>query len=453
MKHRIASDSAITFEIYARHICHFGITEGLAALAGGADLASLFGFGATEAAPVVAGATDAGIAGTGTGLFGGATGLAGTALAGGAGTDIAALTATPGLGAFGTAADFLAAPTAIGGVSTAGGFGAAADAAAGSAANTGLASGLGGIDSLSGLSAPTGGITPSVAAASPVSPTGGAISSPSLTPAAAGTSVAPTGAGPTDLTSITGTGTGLPGGATGVQGTNLATGGTLADPTTAAASGGSPTAGSGASSGAAANGGAASSSGFSFDNLVSNATKSITNNPLSLAGPLVGAGGLAYNLLQSKKELPNETNLENAAATATGNANQLSSYLLNGNLPPGLQTAVSKATQDAKTAAISNAAKNGQPTDPSQNSTLAAELASIDQQSTITTATVGQQLLQTGLSEAQLASTDFATLVNADLQQQQMIGNAIGNFAKSLGGLGSSGLKLNVGSSGTTVST
>jgi hypothetical protein len=208
----------------------------------------------------------------------------------------------------------------------------------------------------------------------------------------------------------------------------------------------------GGSTGPSALPGSSPSSGFSFDNLVANATKQITNNPLSLIGPAAGLGGLAYTLTQANKQLPEQAALESAATTATQTGNQLSSYLTSGTLPPGLQTAVTKATQDAKTAAISNAAKNGQSTDPSQNTALAAELASIDQQATITTATVGQQLLQSGLTETQLASSDYSTLLNADLQQQQLISSAIGKFASSLGSLGTSGLKLNLGNSGATVS-
>ena len=99
-----------------------GIGETIAAL-GGADifgdigLGSLFGAGAAGAggpgALSGAGAADL-LAPSGAGLFGGTTGLVGTDLAAGAGTDLGALTATSGLGVAGTAADFLAAPGASG---------------------------------------------------------------------------------------------------------------------------------------------------------------------------------------------------------------------------------------------------------------------------------------------------------------------------------------------------
>ena len=420
--------------------------------------------GAGAAAAGAGGATDLGaLVGTGAGLAGGTTGLEGTLLAAGAPSiGGGALATGAGLGAAGTAADFLAAPSAVGGAtSVGGGFGATADAAATEAASTGLASGLGAsTDVLGGLS-PTLSSAGTVPGSTPAGAgTTGAIS-PSAAPAAPGAATAPTGAAPSDLTSITGTGTGLPGGSTGLTGTNAAAGATpggftpdapfnAPGSTVPGATG--PTA-LGGSTGPSALPGAPSSSGFSLDNLVSNATKSITNNPLSLVGPAAGLGGLAYTLSQAKKQLPEQTALDSAALTATNTGNTLSSYLTSGTLPAGLQTAVDKATQDAKTAAISNAAKNGQSTDPTQNTSLAAQLASIDQQSTITTATVGQQLLSSGLSETQLASQDYSTLLNADMTQQGLISNAISSFAKSLGSLGTSGIKLNLGNSGVTATT
>jgi len=101
-----------------------------------------------------------------------------------------------------------------------------------------------------------------------------------------------------------------------------------------------------------------------------------------------------------------------------------------------MQTGLTKATQDAKTAAVSKAASSGQPTDPSKNSTLAAELAQIDQQESVTAAQLGQQLLTAGLSEAQLSASDYTSLLQADQNQQKQISDSIANFAKALGGMG-----------------
>ena len=112
-----------------------------------------------------------------------------------------------------------------------------------------------------------------------------------MAPAAPGAATAPTGAAPSDLTSITGTGTGLPGGSTGLTGTNAAAG--------VAPGGFTPDAPFNAPGSAvpgrfgaqrvpdqgtvpAALPGASSSSGFSLDNLPAVATAPIANNPLSL---------------------------------------------------------------------------------------------------------------------------------------------------------------------------
>ena len=362
------------------------------------------------------------IVGTGAGLAGGSTGLAGTLLSGGAAGGIdAALGAGVAGGAAGVADTFLNAPTTLSGVGVDSGIGAGAGAdatlPAGATATSGTGLGVSGSPFPASSAAPGTATIGSPTTAGVPGLTGGTGLTGSVAPAAPGAAVAPTGAGATDLTSIAG--------------------------------GSAPTGGDTLTAGAASQPG--STSGNFFSNLLGKAGNQITNNPLSLVGPAAGIGGLIYNTTQANKQLPEQTALTNAATTATNNGNQLSSYLLNGTLPAGLQTAVSKATADAKTAAISNAARNGQSTDPSQNTALAGELASIDQQAAITTANVGQQLLTSGLSETQLASQDYTTLLSADQTEQNLISQSIASFAKSLGSLGTSGLKLNIGNN--TVST
>lgn len=441
MKFRLGNDVSLSVQIHDAQRCQFGIGEAIGAAVGGSDLlgaiGSLFGIGGAAAAPAAAGAAEtglatigadaaglgadaglAGITGTGTALAGGgATGLAGTALAGGSGlAGDALLGAGATGGALGTAASFIDSPLASG-------FNPAALTGGIDAPTTGAAAGVnpGSVDVFGATPSATSGVanvgpatsSPITGLNSTVGPAG---------PAAPSAAVAPAGAGSTDLTS----------GAAG--------------PLSSATTNTSIPGASGYTSvgGAPLTGGTATGSG-GLSGIVDNALGKIGENPLSLVGPAAGLGGLAYTVSQANKQLPEQTSLNAAAQTATAQGNQLSSYLLNGTLPAGLQTTLNKATQDAKTAAISNAAKSGQPTDPSQNSTLAAELAQIDQQATISTAQIGQQLLTSGLSETQLASQDYSTLLSADQTEQSLISNAIGNFAKSLGGLGTSGLKLNIG--------
>jgi hypothetical protein len=434
MRFQLGRDASLTVHIHDSHRCQFGITEALggvtAALGGGdllGSLGSLFGIGSAAAAPAAetglatigadaaglgADAGLAGITGTGTALAGGgATGLAGTALAGGSGlTGDALLGAGAGgaLGSLGAAQSFIDSPLASGfnPAALTGGIDAPVAGTSAAGAVPGSADVFGGTPSATAGVANVGPATssPITGLNSAVGPAG---------PAAPSAAVAPSGAGATDLTS------GFGGAASGTDGTVP-----------------------GASGPTSLNGNPVSGGS---GNILDNAVNSITKNPLSLVGPAAGLGGLAYTITQANKQLPEQTTLNTAAQTATANGNQLSSYLLNGTLPAGLQTTLDKATADAKTAAISNAAKNGQPTDPSQNSTLAAELAQIDQQATISTAQIGQSLLTSGLSETQLASQDYSTLLSADQTEQNLISSAIGKFASSLGGLGSSGIKLNIG--------
>lgn len=379
----------------------FGIGEavvGLGDVLGFGDvlgLGSALGFGgdaaaATGAATIGAGAGGAataggleGIVGTGAGLFGGTTGLEGTLLAGGAPGIEAALGAGAAGGALGTAESFLGAPAASGfnPAALSSSFDAALPAASAATSGTGTLPGLSPSGSVFG--SPTA--TPGVASTGPATTSAlpGLQAAGPAGPAAPTGAVAPAGAGASDLTSAAGSG-------------------------------------------------AAAKPGF-LDDLVSGAAKNAV--PAAIAG-----GGLLYNALKGggagATAFPSGSALNTQAAGLAKDAPQLMQYLTSGTVPAGMQASLDKASQDAKTAAVSKAASSGQPTDPAKNSTLGAEFAQIDQQKIITTAQLGQQLLTSGLSEAQLSASDYQTLLAADQSQQKQISDSIANFAKALGGMG-----------------
>jgi len=405
-----------------------GDTVGLAV-----DALSSIAAPAAEAAASAAAGAGTGIAdivGTGAGLAGGATGLEGTLLAGGSGLGLADLAGgTAGLGALGTATDFLAAPGATGlaaGATTPIG-GAAADAAAAQAASTGQASGIADL-------VPGGG----------PGALGAAVPTPQ--PTALG--------GVTSATNLSGTGTALPGGSTGVAGTSGVgatpsaipsgsggaagiagpAGATPVDATSAAA---------GTGPGAAAPAAAAPSS--SIDQLLSKAGNSLTSNPLGVA---LGAAGLGYNILTGQKNTKNQAALTTDANIAAQNSQQmvasgeaLQQYLTNGTLPPAYQQQVDQAIADAKTSAISNAAQQGQNTDPTQNTALAATLAKIDasragMQTQVATQlfSSGTSLVQSGATAAGLSGQLFTALVQNDTTQAANTGKAIATLAAALNG-------------------
>ena len=166
-------------------------------------------------------------------------------------------------------------------------------------------------------------------------------------------------------------------------------------------------------------------------------------NPL---GAAVGAAGLGYAALENKapKFSPQ---LEAQAASLNANGQQLMSYLQSGSLPPGLQASLTQATSAAKAKIISNFAAQGLNVDPTNgyanNSALQAELAAVDQQALISTAQIGQQLMQTGITESGLSSDLYKTLAQIDQTQTANIGKAIANFASALSG-GGGGLNLSL---------
>ena len=169
------------------------------------------------------------------------------------------------------------------------------------------------------------------------------------------------------------------------------------------------------------------------------AVNSITKNPLGVG---VGAAGLGFNMLQGQKQSDAVKALAAQASDLSGQGAQMRSYLASGTLPPGLQASVDKAVADAKSHAISNAAHQGLPTDPTQNTALAATLAGIDNQVPILTAQLGQQLLSAGVQESGLSSQLYTSLAQIDQTQTTNMGKAIANFAAAMS---PGGTKIQIG--------
>ena len=404
-----------------------GIGEALAAFGGSDLLAGLFGGGEAAAAGATAEAgTDlAGIVGSGEGLFGGATGLEGTLLSAGVpGADIAsgAALSTAGLGSLGTAADFLAAPGASG-----------FDAAA-------LTPGFGdpgggpGVLNPSPAASPVGGPGTSIFDTGGQAGTGANFVSPTGQPSP---NIAPAGTSASSIAPPSGVSSPV-------------------DATSAALNPAPGAAGPPASAGTPASSIDQLLNKLSPSNLASGAVDSITKNPLGIA---LGVGGLGYNIFEGQKNTANQKALTADANTATANSNQMVSsgealqqYLTNGTLPPAYQQQVDQAIQDAKTAAISNAAAQGQSTDPTQNTSLQQTLAKIDASRPAMQTQVASQLFSSGSSlvssgqnAAGLSGQLFQALVSNDTTQAANTGKAIASLAAALNG------KSQASGGGTTI--
>lgn len=410
-----------------RCVCSFGITEAIAAFA----IPEIAGLGAAAGGAAGAGelAADAGLALGAGGLAeaaGGAAGGFGDLLGGLGGVgglgDVAGSGSTLGLGAatgpvaspLGGGLGGLAAPaSAAGGLAPAGAtpidLASASAAGAGGVAPGGDATALFTGSNITTLGAPT---TEVPITGSPSALAGGS-SNFDLSGAgfAGGAPNAGAGAGG-DLSALTGGANGgnlssLTGGATTGAGTGAPAGGIV---------GGEATAGN---------------SGSFFDSLLGGATKSVTSNPLGIA---LAAGGLGYNILQGQKLSANQQALQAAAGTEAANAQQLTSYINSGQLPPGMAAQVANATAAAKAAIISGYAAKGQNANPSQNSALQQELNQVDMNAQALQGQLATQLLNAGLTESGLSNNLYAQLIQMDQAQAKLTGAAIANFSAALAG-------------------
>lgn len=420
----------------------FGIAEGLA------GLGALFGFDALGALGI--GGAEAGI---GAGVGAGELGALGTAdafmgagafdaLAGGAG-------AGTGASALGTAGSFLGAADASalgGGAALAGGLGEGAlglgagingaDVAADVAAGSGLASGT---DAIAGVNTP-------ITALLEATPTAG-FGTQSVSGLSPNVANANASANPFDVGTKSVTGFGAAGQPAGTGASAVSAPGgvsAVADPTATVAGAQGATSIGGAPLNPAPGG-----AGGSISDLIgktgAGAVKSLTDNPLGVG---LGAAGLGYNILQGQKQTENQKALAADAKTATANSTSLvnqgqalQQYLTTGKLPDAYETQVNNAINDAKTRAIANAAAQGQPTDPTKNSSLAATLAGIDNQRPAMVSSIaeklassGANLINAGQSAAGLSGQLYQALVANDTAAAKNTGAAIASLAAALNG-------------------
>lgn len=162
-----------------------------------------------------------------------------------------------------------------------------------------------------------------------------------------------------------------------------------------------------------------------------------TAHPFQAAGAGIAGLGLLNNVIQGQRTSP-EMNAIGANAGAMNQQSQvMMKYLTSGTLPPGLDQAIKLSTQAAEANAVANAARNGMPTNPVQNTALAQQLSSIRQQAVADVAKMGVQLMSQGLSMAQISNQLYLQLEQLNRQQARDTGVAIANFAAALNGSGS----------------
>lgn len=241
--------------------------------------------------------------------------------------------------------------------------------------------------------------------------------------------------------------------------------------------------------------GSSATGGMSSASTVKDTGFGFNTNTLGIGA---AAAGLLNNLINAPKTTPAVGALNQNAATANANSQNLidkglaqgeqygkpaldsgqsqvakgtalQEYVATGKLPEGYEAQIQEGVNSAKQTIISNYANRGLPTDPTRNSSLAQELSQVDarvpamrEQMAAQLATTGNsivasgnatsstgnqltgnQLLTDGLQAAGISSSVYSTLANLENDKNKQQGQAIANFAAALNG-GNKGLTLKV---------
>lgn len=147
-------------------------------------------------------------------------------------------------------------------------------------------------------------------------------------------------------------------------------------------------------------------------------------------GPAIAGTGLALSAIKGNQPAPGENELKTQAAQNAAQGEELKGYLNKGTLPPGAQAGIDQAKNSAKATIRSKYASMGM----SGSSSEQQELAAIDTNAQAKGEELALQLLNSGIQESQLSSQLYQNILNGELQKDQNLSSAIGNFASSIGG-------------------
>lgn len=157
----------------------------------------------------------------------------------------------------------------------------------------------------------------------------------------------------------------------------------------------------------------------------------IAKNP----GIALGAAGLGLETIM-QPSIPSISGttqqLQSEAAALGSQSAALESYLQTGTLPTGVQASLNQAAESAKAAIRSQYARMGD----SGSSAEAQDLANVDQTVAAQGGSLALQLLQQGVSEGNLSAQLYQTILNTATAENAQLSQAIGNFAGSLAGGG-----------------
>jgi hypothetical protein len=173
----------------------------------------------------------------------------------------------------------------------------------------------------------------------------------------------------------------------------------------------------------------------------------ITQNPMSAVGALAGGGMLLNQMFGSSSDAEAQTmkQIGQQAASAQSTATMLQAPLTSGVLPPGAQSAVNLAEQQGKAAEVSAYSKAGM----GASTGLADAEQANAQRAQVMKFNIANQLFGQAAGYAKMASTDYAQLLQFQMQQDQDFSSALSSFVSALAGGGKS--TTGTTASGTTI--
>lgn len=154
-------------------------------------------------------------------------------------------------------------------------------------------------------------------------------------------------------------------------------------------------------------------------------------------GAALAGGGLIYDLSQ-KNSIPGQAALTSEASTLSTEAQQLQNYVTTGTLPPGVSTVLTQVQQGLVNQIKAKYASLGMSGSTAEQQDINNAALQVQSQG----ATEALNLMNQGVSLAQLAGQLQTTLLNTNVQQNQQTATSIGQLAAALAGGGGATIKL-----------
>jgi hypothetical protein len=153
----------------------------------------------------------------------------------------------------------------------------------------------------------------------------------------------------------------------------------------------------------------------------------VMKNPAAL----LAGGGLALDVLRGNQNPPGYAQIQSQAEQAAQQGKQMQGYLTSGTLPPGLQTSLDTARENAEATIRSQYAARGM----SGSSAELQDIQNLHNRIVSQGSDMALQLFQQGLSETEISTRLYEVIMNQQIAQDQALSQGITNMVTALAGM------------------